>query len=66
MKKVRTYFEEVWNEVKWEGGKVTWPSNEEVKGSTIVVIVTVALMAVYFAVVDTGIGWAVAKMLGVR
>ena len=40
------------SEAKLELKKVTWPSKEEVKGSTIVVLTITALLGVYIGVVD--------------
>ena len=40
------------SEVKSELKKVTWPSRDEVKGSTMVVIVLTFLLAFYVGVVD--------------
>jgi preprotein translocase subunit SecE len=35
--------------------KVTWPTREELRGSTIVVIVAVIIMAVFIGSVDWGL-----------
>ncbi len=48
MKKIRTFLEEV----KGEGKKVTWPTFLQTKGSTVVVILTVIVIGVYFGVLD--------------
>ena len=42
-------------EVKVEIKKVAFPSRDELKGSTWVVIVTVLVMAVFLGVVDIGL-----------
>jgi preprotein translocase subunit SecE len=39
-------------EVKLELKKVTWPRRSEVRGTTVVVIVTVFVVGVFLAVVD--------------
>lgn len=39
-------------EVKVEVKKVTWPSRKEAMGGTVVVLITVFLVAVYLGVVD--------------
>jgi preprotein translocase subunit SecE len=39
-------------DVRIEAGKVTWPDRKELKESTIVVVVTVAIIATFTAVVD--------------
>ncbi len=48
MKKILQFF----GEVKTELGKVSWSTREEVFGSTMVVIVLTALMAVFIGVID--------------
>ena len=40
------------SEVKSELKKVTWPSRDELKGSTMVVLVLTFLLAFYIGVVD--------------
>jgi len=40
-------------EVKVEVKKVTWPSRKEAMGGTVVVLITVFLIAVYLGIVDT-------------
>jgi preprotein translocase subunit SecE len=39
-------------EVRVELSKVTWPTREELRESTIVVVVTVAIISAFTAVVD--------------
>lgn len=43
-------------EVKVELGKVAWSTREEIMGSTIVVIVITAILAVYIGLVDVVLG----------
>ena len=45
------FFADSWAELK----KVRWPNRKEMISYTLVVIVTVVLMALYFAIVDLGI-----------
>ena len=45
---VRTFFEEVWAELK----KCAWPTGRELRESSIVVIVAVLLLAVYISLCD--------------
>jgi len=47
-KKLKQFLIEVWSELK----KTTWPGRKEVYGTTVVVIVTVLICAVYLWVVD--------------
>lgn len=46
-------------EVRQEAAKVTWPSRQEVLITTIMVLIMVALTAVFFLVVDTVLKWLV-------
>jgi len=47
-KRLKQFLIEVWSELK----KTTWPGRKEVYGTTVVVIVTVLICAVYLWVVD--------------
>ena len=49
----RTFFRDVWVEMK----KVSWPSKNEVSGTTVVVIVACFLFGFYLFVVDIGLSW---------
>ena len=40
-------------EVKLEMKKVSWPSRREIQGSTVVVIITVIIMATYLGLLDS-------------
>ncbi len=40
------------NDVRVEVGRVSWPTREELRDSTVVVIATVLLVAVFVGVVD--------------
>ncbi len=46
--KVRDFFESVWKELK----RVSWPTKKEVYGTTLVVVVTILIFAVYLGIVD--------------
>jgi preprotein translocase subunit SecE len=43
---------EFYKDVRLESAKVSWPTREELKDSTIVVLVTVVLIAAFIGVVD--------------
>ncbi len=60
MKKFQQYIKEVIQELK----KVTWPSWEELKGSTIVVIFFAVVMGLYIAGLDLGLSLLIDKFLG--
>lgn len=47
-------------DVRVEAGKVSWPTREELRDSTVVVIVTVLLVAAFIGVVDQALNRAVA------
>lgn len=55
MKKIQQYLNDVVGELK----KVTWPTNEELKGSTIVVIAFTVAMSIFVLASD----WVVLKGL---
>ncbi|OXM83143.1 preprotein translocase subunit SecE [Paenibacillus rigui] len=46
-----SYFTDSWSELK----KVKWPSRKELTSYTLVVLFTVALVTIYFYVLDLGI-----------
>jgi preprotein translocase subunit SecE len=46
-----------------EATKVTWPSREELKESTVVVVITVTIISVFIAVVDRGVGFLVSLII---
>jgi len=50
-------------DVRGEMKKVTWPSWKEVRGTTIVVLVTVAFFGVYFYIVDLGLSTLVDRII---
>jgi preprotein translocase subunit SecE len=58
--KVVTYWEETLVELK----KVTWPTKDEVKGSTIVVVITSIVLSAFVFVVDRLLSLAVNSILG--
>ena len=43
---------EFYNDVKAESAKVSWPTRQELRDSTTVVIVTVLLVATFVGIVD--------------
>ena len=47
-RRLKQFLVEVWSELK----KTTWPGRKEVYGTTIVVVITVLVCAVYLWVVD--------------
>jgi len=50
---------EFWKNVGVEITKVSWPTRDEVRASTVVVIVTVLIVAAYIGVVDRVLNVAV-------
>jgi preprotein translocase subunit SecE len=53
--RIRTFFKEVQVEIR----KVSWPSRQELRDSTLVVIATVLIVAAYVGAVDRVLGLAV-------
>ena len=58
MERVREYTKDVRAELT----KVSWPTREELRDSTTVVIVTVLLVATFIGIVDQGLNRAVALL----
>ena len=56
MEQVREYLKDVRGELT----KVSWPTREELRDSTVVVIVTVLLVATFIGLVDQGLNRVVA------
>jgi preprotein translocase subunit SecE len=56
MQQVREYLKDVRSELT----KVSWPTREELRDSTVVVIVTVLLVAAFIGIVDQGLNRVVA------
>jgi preprotein translocase subunit SecE len=50
------------HEVRVEMKQVNWPTRDDVTSTTVVVIVTVAFFALYFALVDGGLGYLVQRL----
>jgi preprotein translocase subunit SecE len=59
MQRIFKFFKDVGREMK----KVSWPKGKELTRYTITVISTVAVMAVFFAVVDLGISYLIRIIL---
>jgi preprotein translocase SecE subunit len=56
-------FEQYASEVKTETKRVTWPSMQEVYGTTVMVVLTTFLFGIYFYLCDLGFGRAVRSLL---
>lgn len=52
-------------EVRQETSRVTWPTRRETLISTVMVLVMVAIAAVFFLVVDNSVGALVELILGI-
>jgi preprotein translocase subunit SecE len=57
--RTKGFFSDVRNEMR----KVTFPNLKEVRATTVVVIITVFVFALYFWIIDLGIGKAVTWVL---
>lgn len=60
MQRFQNYIKEVIQELR----KVTWPTMEELKGSTTVVVVFAIIMALFIAAVDFSLTWFIQLILG--
>ena len=60
MRKIQQYVKESIEELK----KVTWPTWEELKGSTLVVMLFSVIMGLYIAGLDVGFFWIIDKIMG--
>lgn len=50
-------------EVRIESRKVTWPTRDELREATVVVLVTVAIISLFTAVVDRIVGFVITTLL---
>lgn len=64
-KKKRTGIAQFLQQVRNEGAKVTWTSRNETTISTIMVLVMVVIMAVFFFGVDQLLRWGICTVLPV-
>ena len=55
-----SFFGEAWAELR----KVKWPTRKELTSYTIVVVVTVIFVAVYFYLLDLGISYIIRTIFG--
>ena len=60
MRKIQQYVKESIQELQ----KVTWPTWEELKGSTLVVMLFSVIMGLYIAGLDVGFSWIIDKIMG--
>ena len=60
MEKVKRFFKEVVAELR----KVTWPTRDELIGSTIVTIVVSLVVAIFIGIVDRILAFAVQAIFG--
>lgn len=51
-------------QVRQEIGRITWPTRKETMISTVMVLIMVAIAALFFYCVDSIIGFAVGRILG--
>ncbi len=60
MEKIKRFLKEVVAELR----KVTWPTKDELIGSTIVVIVVSLVIAIFIGIVDRILGFGVQALFG--
>ncbi len=51
------------HEVRLEMKKVTWPTRKEITGSTVVVIITVIIVAIYLGIIDNILQYAIRLLI---
>jgi len=52
-------------EVRREGGKVTWPSSRETLTGSIMVVILVAIASVFFLIIDQIFSFGLDKVIGI-
>mgnify|MGYP001487926264 FL=1 len=52
-------------EVRREGGKVTWPSSRETLTGSIMVVIMVAIASVFFLIIDQIFSFGLDKIIGI-
>ena len=52
-------------EVRREGGKVTWPSSRETMTGSIMVVIMVAIASVFFLIIDQIFSFGLDKVIGI-
>ncbi len=61
-----SYLVESWNEVKPNGGKVSWPTFEETKAQAWVVLGASVALGVYLFLLDNAIGYGMRLFIAQR
>jgi len=54
-----TQMQDFWKDVRLESAKISWPTRDELRDSTAVVLVTVLLVAAFIGIVDRILTFAV-------
>ena len=62
---MKTAVQTYWKETVAELGKVTWPSKDELEGSTIVVVVVSVILGFFIFGVDLVLARGVSTLLGI-
>ena len=57
---IRKYFKELRAELK----KVVWPTRQQVVNNTGVVLVVMSVVGLFLCAVDTGLSYAISKLIG--
>ena len=52
-------------EVRREGGKVTWPTSRETLTGSIMVVIMVAIASVFFLIIDQIFSYGLDKVIGI-
>jgi len=55
-----------YKETNQEVVKVTWPTRKETVMTTVAIVVMALIAGLFFLVVDSGLGYVISKILGMR
>jgi preprotein translocase SecE subunit len=61
IERLNVFFKETWHELK--PGRCSWPTWTELRGSTVLIGVTIALLGVFVFVLDLFFNWVFTKKL---
>ena len=63
--KKRTSIPQFFSQVRAEGRKIVWPSRKETWITSVMVFIMVIIAAIFFYIVDAGLGWLSAIVLAI-
>ena len=63
--KKKTSIPQFISEVRAEARKIVWPSRKETWITSVMVFIMVLIAAVFFWIVDLGLGWSIEKIISI-